>query len=124
MKQKPIPWTLVHSDAPKDLNNLFGTVRVYLSPDQQTIEIQVNSQGLNNVLNFNWYAWIIRVQYGKKGWEIKKDGYAISAKNLYQELFEVPEDVVDEIDLADIHYSITTYAIMKKDTYLMGLYIL
>jgi len=121
MTQKPIPWTLVHSDAPKGLDSLFGTVRVYLSPDQQTIEIQVNSQGLNSILDFGWYAWIIRVQYEKKGWGIKKDGYAISAKKLYQELFEIPEDVVGNMDLADIHYSITTYAIMKKDTYLMGL---
>lgn len=121
MKSKPTPWTLVHHDAPKGLDSLYGTVRIYLSPDQKTIEIQVNSEGLNSQDYSTWSAWIIRVRYGKDGWQIKKDKYTSSARHIYEELFRINIDVTEKIKIENIHYSIVTYAISKKDQYLMSL---
>ena len=117
MKSKVIPWTLVHHNAPKGLDSLYGTVRVYLSPNQKTIEVQTNNEGLNNQDYSDWSAWIIRIQYGKDGWQIKKDNYTPSARHIYEELFETDE----KMKIEDIHYSIVTYAISKKDQYLMNL---
>lgn len=119
MKKQPAPWTLVYHNAPKGFDSLFGTERVFLSPDQKTIEMQVNQDKFNHSLDFGWQAWIIRVQYGEKGWQIKQDGYTDTAKYLYQELFKVPENVVEDMELKDIHYSIVTYAVQKKDLYLL-----
>ena len=116
MKPKPIPWTLVYHNAPKGLDTLFGTIRVYLSPDQKTIEIQVNSDGLNSGDYSSWSAWIIRIQYAKNGWQIKNDNYKPSARHIHEELFKIDE----EMKIEDIHYSIVTYAISKKDQYLMN----
>ncbi|MXV74839.1 hypothetical protein F4Z99_11235, partial [Candidatus Poribacteria bacterium] len=110
MKQKPIPWTLVYTDAPKGLDSLFGTVRVYLSPDQETIEIQTNSKGINSNWEFGWRAWITRVEYDpKKGWQLKQDRYARFAENVYRELFDIPEGT--DLSDKDIGYTLTTYAI-------------
>ena len=121
MKQKPIPWTLVYSNAPKGLDSLFGTVRVYLSPDQETIEIQTNSKGIRSQsLEYEWSAWITQVEYDpKKGWQLKQNRYARFAENVYRELFDIPEET--DLSDKDIGYTLTTYAITKKDIHLIDL---
>ena len=117
---KPIPWTLVYSDAPKGLGSLMGSVRVFLSPDQKTIELQVNANGFTNSPYLNWEAWIIRFQYDpKKGWQVKEDQYTNSIEEVYREFHHLSAD--DDISCIDIAYTLTTYAIQKKDQYLLEL---
>lgn len=122
MNQKPIPWTLVYHNAPKGLSSLYGTQRVFVSPDAKTIEIQTNHKGFNTEFPYDWRAWIIRVQFTEDlGWHIKKDSYAENAKHIYSELWDKNLNDILDIEIEKINYHITTYAIIKKEQYFMNL---
>ena len=104
MKRDTTPWTLIYSNTPKD--NLDNTIRLFLSPDKKTIEMQVNS-------------WIVRIENTQKGWQIKQDSYTKNAQNLYRDLHQINKNI--NLSNINIDHNLTLFAVGKKDRYLMQL---
>ena len=115
---KPIPWTKIWSDSPKNERN--ETIRCYLSPDG-VIEIQGEEDGIHKHPEFGWQAWIVKVDKDLiiRGNKHHKQGVTKVIFKHHGKIYPMEKhpvfDIMRDVELSEDVYDLTILEFLKNE---------